>query len=299
MSFRSSKEELSVEKIAVLSGLGVVGLLFAGTAIYSSVTVIEGGSRGVLTTLGKINEQPLGEGFHFLAPFISSVEEVSLRVNKVEVQASAGTKDLQSVNMKVAVNYTIDPTKVVQIYRKVGDAKAVANNIVAPINQEVIKSNASLLDAEELLTKRQLLKTKILEGLTHRLASEGIIVQDASIADITFSDEFNKAIEAKQIASQNAQKAKYLAEQATNEAAASIAEAKGKAEGQIEISKGKASAILTEAQAQAKANALLRESLTPALLQKLAIEKWNGAYPTTVLGDKTVPMIQINSKKED
>ena len=294
---KAAEDKVLMKRIAII-GSSVVGTLFLGITTCSSAVIIEGGSRGVLTKLGKIDEQPLGEGFHVVIPFVSRVEKINLRVNKVEVQASAGTKDLQSVNMKVAVNYTIDPSKVVQIYRKVGDARAVADNIVAPINQEVIKSNASLLDAEELLTKRQLLKTKILEDLTQRLSTEGIIVQDASVADIVFSEEFNKAIEAKQIASQNAQKARYLAEQATNEAAAAIAESKGKAESAIEISKGRASAVLTEAQAQAKANALLRESLTPALLQKLAIEKWDGAYPTTVLGDKTVPMIQIHSSKK-
>lgn len=273
----------------VLSAVIVFTLLVTSCQSY---VVVEGGSQGVVLKLGKISQDSLPEGLHFVTPFITSVKTINTRVTMASVEASAGTKDLQTVRLKVSVNYRIDSSKVVDIFRKVGNEAAVSVNIVAPANQEVIKANTAKYNAEELLTKRDQLKLAIVESLTSRLAVEGILVQDVSIADINFSDEFNKAIEAKQIASQSAQKAKYLAEQATNEAAGAIAVAKGQASSLIESAKGRSTALLMEAEAQAKANSLIKQSLTEELLRKQAIDKWNGAYPTTVLGTST-PMINI------
>lgn len=274
---------------------GSLGLLALITAC-GSYAIIEGGTVGVVKRLGTIQPEHLSEGIHLKVPFVTSIAVVSTRVTKSDVQASAGTKDLQRVTVSMIVTYSLDPSKIVDIYRRLGSEDAVINNIISPANQETVKAATAKLNAEELLTKRELLKSDVLEDLRQRLAKEGVIVQDVSIAGIDFSDEFDKAIEQKQIAQQAAQQAKYLAEKATNEAAAVVEQAKGQATAELEKARGDAAATLERARAQAKAQELLRQTLTKEVLELKAIESWDGKLPQYMSGG-TVPFIQIPSGK--
>lgn len=255
------------------AAIAVVALIVLVTSA-QSFTVIEGGHRGVAVTLGSIHKQALGEGVHFITPFMTKVNVMSIRIQKTDVKAMAGTRDLQHVGMEVVVNYQLDPGRVVDIYREVGDEEAVIARIVSPANQEGVKAAVAKMNAEELLTKREELSRSVLEDLRVKLAKRGIIVSDVSIANIDFSDEFDRAVEAKQIAQQQAQQARFLAERATNEAAAAIEVARG----------------------QAEAQRLLRESLTSELLTKLAIEKWDGKLPT-VTGSGGTPLLNLSALK--
>lgn len=272
--------------------LGLFGLVTA----CQSYTIVEGGTSSIVKRLGTIQPDALGEGIHFTVPYITSLAHINMRVQKSDVQASAGTADLQRVTISVVVTYSLNPGQIVAIYRKIGSEEAVASNIIAPANQEVIKAASAKLKAEELLTKREQFKADVLEDLSARLAKEGILVQDVSIAGIDFSDEFDKAIEQKQIAQQAAQQAKYLAEKATNEAAAVVEQAKGQATAELEKARGDAASTLERAKAQAKAQELLRTTLTKEVLELKAIERWDGALPTYSAGG-AVPFVQIPTGK--
>jgi regulator of protease activity HflC (stomatin/prohibitin superfamily) len=159
---------------------------------------------------------------------------------------------------------------VVRIYREVGDEEAIIARILSPASQEMVKAACAEKTAEELLILRTDLREDILRTLTERLKIRGIIVTDVSIANLDFSDEFDKAIEQKQIAQQQAQQARFLSERAKNEADAEVARARG----------------------QAEAQRLLIQTLTPAVLQKMAIEKWDGKMPQVVSDAKTMPFLQ-------
>jgi prohibitin 1 len=254
-----------IRKLAV--GVAVGALLLLG---YLSVVIIEGGNRGVLVRLGTINEQVLGEGIHMVTPFVSQVYEMSIRIQKADIRGIAGTKDLQQVALDVVVNYYIDPNEIVKIYREVGNEEAIIARILTPASQEMVKAACAEKTAEELLILRTDLRETILETLTARLKVRGIIVTDVSIANLDFSDEFDRAIELKQIAQQQAQQARFLSERAENEAAAEIAKARG----------------------QAEAQRLLIQTLTPAVLQKMALEKWDGKLPQVVSDAKALPFLQ-------
>jgi prohibitin 1 len=254
-----------IRKLALGAVAGLIVVLS-----YLSVVIIEGGNRGVLVRLGTINEKVLGEGIHMVTPFVSQVHEMSIRIQKADIRGLAGTKDLQQVALDVVVNYYIDPEAIVRIYREVGDEAAIIARILTPASQEMVKAACAEKTAEELLILRTDLRESILKTLTERLKVRGIIVTDISIANLDFSDEFDRAIEQKQIAQQQAQQARFLAERAENEAAAEIAKARG----------------------QAEAQRLLIQTLTPAVLQKMAIEKWDGKMPQVVSDAKALPFLQ-------
>lgn len=247
----------------------VAGILAAILVIFSlnSFTIINPGQAGVLSILGKARDGALIEGIHVIPPFISKVDVYDLTVQKFEVPAESSTKDLQTLSARFAINFRIDPTQVVDIRRKQGTLENIVNKIIAPQTQESFKIAAAKRTVEESITKRNELKEDFDMALGQRLDKYGIIVLDTSVVDLTFSPEFARAVEEKQIAEQRAQRAVYVAREAEQEAQAEINRAKGKAEAQR---------LLAET---------LKAQGGQLVLQKEAIEAWKtgGAQMPKVL----------------
>jgi prohibitin 1 len=253
--------------LTLLGILAVVGL--------NSFVIINPGEAGVLSILGKAKDGVLLEGVHFKPPIVSKVDIYDVTVQKFEVPAQSSTKDLQQLTASFAINFRLDPIEVVNIRRTQGTLQNIVSKIIAPQTQESFKIAAARRTVEEAITKRNELKQDFDEALGGRLAKYGIIVLDTSVVDLTFSIEFSKAVEEKQIAEQRAQRAVYIAQEAEQEAEATINRAKG----------------------QAEAQRLLRETLTSELLQKQAIEKWDGKFPQVLGGNGAIPFIDIAPEK--
>lgn len=229
------------------------------------------GERGLVIRLGALQQNTLSEGTHFKLPIVDSVKKISIRIRKDEVQANAASKDAQQVNAIIAVNWRIRSEKVGNVYQNIGDEQIIFERILAPAVSEVVKSSTAQLTAEETLQKREALKNDIDKKLSARLEKYGLILDDVSIVNIEFSPEFNSAIEAKQIAEQDAKKAKFTADKAEQDAQAAINRAKGEAEAQR----------------------LQQLTLNEDLLQKLWIEKWDGKLPTYVGGGDSQLLLQL------
>ncbi|NEQ28613.1 MAG: prohibitin family protein, partial [Microcoleus sp. SIO2G3] len=194
--------------------------------------------------------------------FVNTVETLSVRVHKQEISAEASSKDLQNVYTDVALNWHIIPAEVNLIFQQIGTQSDVVDRIINPAVEEVLKAVIARYTAEEIITRREEVKAAVDDLLTARLATYHIAVDDISLVHIHFSDRFSDAVEIKQIAEQEAKRAEFLAIKAANEAAARVNLARGEAEVQR----------------------LLRENLTPELLRRQTIEKWDGKLPL-ILGD--------------
>ncbi|WP_407900741.1 prohibitin family protein [Scytonema sp. NUACC26] len=249
---------------------GVFVLLLA--IIFRPFTIVNAGERGVVMNFGKVQEQVLDEGIHPIMPIVTTVKTLSVRVRQNTFHADAASKDLQKVTTELAVNWHIDPTRVNKVYQQVGDEEQIITGIITPAVSEVLKAATSKKTAEEIIIIRTQLKEEIDNHLKERLSAYGLIVDDISLVNFAFSPEFSKAIEAKQIAEQEAKQAEFIAKKATQEAQADVNRAKG----------------------QAEAQRLQRQTLTPELLQKQAIEKWDGRFPTVISGNGTLPLINIS-----
>ena len=189
--------------------IGVVILIIF--LIINPIVKISAGERGVVLNWGAVSDQVLGEGIHWVTPIKTSVKQLDVKVQKEETGSGAASKDLQTVNAKVALNYHLDPEKVNRLWQNVGsDYK---ERIIDPAIQEAIKAITAKYTAEELITKRQLVKEDIKSLLGERLAKEFVLVDEFSIVDFNFSESFNTAIEAKVTAEQNALAAKNKLEQ--------------------------------------------------------------------------------------
>ncbi|MEG4504078.1 prohibitin family protein [Microcoleus sp. F6_B4] len=257
-SLKSSNKKYKDVYIAVQ--LSVVIVLLA--IMSNFFVIINAGERGVMMQFGKVQEQVLGEGIHVIVPIVDTVKKLSVRVQKQENSAEASSKDLQNVFTDVALNWHIIPEEANTIFQQIGDEKQVIERIIAPAVEEVLKAVMAKYTAEEIITKRGEVKAEVDDFLTLRLVTYHIAVDDVSLVHVHFSERFSDAVEAKQIAEQEAKKGEFLALKAAKEAEAKVNLAKGEAEVQR----------------------LLRNNLTPELLERQAIEKWNGQLPL-IVGD--------------
>lgn len=259
--------------------------IITGLILTSTLVVINPGQAGVLSILGKAQDNPLLEGIHIKPPLVSFVDIYDVTVQKFEVPAESSTKDLQDLRARFAINFRLDPTNIVEIRRKQGTLANVVAKIIAPQTQESFKIAAARRTVEEAITQRTKLKEDFDDALSSRLEKYGIIILDTSVVDLSFSEEFARAVEQKQIAEQSARRAVYVAQQAEQEAQAEINRAKGRAEAQR---------LLAET---------LKAQGGQLVLEKEAIEAWKegGSQVPRVLvmGDKGsgVPFI-FNMDKE-
>lgn len=266
-----------------VAGIIIVLLL---AAIFNSFVIIGPGQRGVILQFGKVSDQILGEGLNFKMPIRDNIIKMNVQTQTVQFDNQLGrgdnsekssmfsaTKDLQDVQISVIVNYHLDANKVNKTYQQYGSTYQA--NIIEPIIREVVKSQAALYTAEELVTKRAEFSDKVSEMLGKKIADKDSIFERLNITNFQFSESFSKAIEAKVTAEQNALAAKNKFEQVKFEADQRIAQAKGEAE-----------AIKIQAEAiQAQGGA--------AYVNLKWVEKWDGALPTTSLGADSMPLINI------
>jgi regulator of protease activity HflC (stomatin/prohibitin superfamily) len=239
--------------------------------VFESFTIVSPGHVGVQVTLGEVNSTALTEGVHFVNP-ISSVRNVDVRLQRAELKAaSAGTKDLQQVHTDIVVAFRLSGTKVPHIYKEFG--LDVDNKVLGPAINEAFKAVTAKYNSEELITKRDEVSQNITQHISAKVAPFDITISNVSLVNFGFSAEYQKAIEAKVIATQQKQKAEQDLERIKVEAQSRIAQAEGEA---------KAIAIqANDIQSQGGAQ----------YVQLKAIEKWDGNLPNVMSG--AVPFINV------
>lgn len=237
--------------------LGVIGFFLLLGVIFGSFVVVKSGYVGVTTTLGKVTGE-MQPGFNWKIPFVQHVTQMNVQVQKEQTDAAAASKDLQTVDTVVALNYHLDHSQVSNVY--VNLSPDYSNRIIDPAIQETLKAVTATFDAEDLLVSRQEVSKETDIELIQKLQPRGIIVDQVSIINFKFSPEFSQAIEQKQVAQQDAQRAQYT---------------------------------LQKAQLDAQANQVQQAALTDQILEQQAIAKWNGVMPTTVGGSSTIFSIPV------
>ena len=257
----------------------LVIVLAAVIVALNSFVVVEAGHTGVVVTMGAVNEGVLQEGIHLKAPFVQDVVKIDNRIQKLEVNTEAFSKDLQSVKTVLAINYRVDTSKSYSIYKNIG--ADYENVLVVPAVNEVLKAITATYTAEESVTNRALISDGLVEGLNKKLNDIGLYVTDVNIIDFDFSEAFITAIEEKQVAQQQLLKA---------ETEKLILESTSKFIGNIKITNAQADAeaVKIKADAEASANETISKSLTDNIIENKKIEKWNGELPRVEGGSGTI-----------
>ncbi|MDF2445939.1 MAG: band 7 protein [Moraxellaceae bacterium] len=247
--------------------------------ILNPFVVIGPGERGVVMNFGAVQKEIMGEGLHVRIPIMQRVVIMDVKVQKGEGQGDAASKDLQQVTTNVAINYHLDPARVGETFQTVGTLQAVSDRIILPAVQESVKAATALYTAEELVSRRQEVRDQIRAQLRERLTKNGVIVDEFSIVNFAFSQEFSNAIEAKTTAEQFKLKALRDLERIRIEAEQKISSAKAEAES-LRLQKE----IVTE-------NLI---ELRKIEMQQRAIEKWDGRLPQVTGG--ATPFIDLKAE---
>jgi regulator of protease activity HflC (stomatin/prohibitin superfamily) len=264
-------------------GIGIF-LFIVFIILWGTFVIVPAGHRGVVLWWGSVEKRIMGEGLNFKVPIAEGVIKVDVRVQPHPFkEIDAASKEYQMVKLTGMMNFHIDPSFVNDLYQKVG--LDFANKVIDPAFNDFVKEVVPIYLITEILPKREDIRKRAMAKLGDNLARYHIIVDDIYFANIRFSPEYEKAVEAKQVAQQQVETQRQVLAQREIEAQQKVATAKGEAE-----------SILVVAQGQAKANDALSRSISPILVQYKGIERWNGILPQVSGG--AMPFIDLGKMQE-
>jgi regulator of protease activity HflC (stomatin/prohibitin superfamily) len=244
--------------------IGIAILVFIVFIIlWGTFVIVPAGHRGVVLWWGSVEKRIMGEGLNFKVPIAEGVIKVDVRVQPHPFkEIDAASKEYQMVKLTGMMNFHIDPSYVNDLYQKVG--LDFANKVIDPAFNDFVKEVVPIYQITEILPKREDIRKRAMTKLGDNLARYHIIVDDIYFANIRFSPEYEKAVEAKQVAQQQVETQRQVLAQREIEAQQKVATAKGEAES--------------------------------ILVQYKGIERWNGILPQVSSG--AVPFIDLGKMQE-
>lgn len=270
--------------------IGVAVALFL-IAELNPLAQISSGYAGVLSDFGSVQPTPLAPGLHLVIPFYQQAIPVSVQPQTITSEETASTHDLQNVNTSVAVTFHVAPEDTPQFYQNFRNFETLGSRIIAPAVSNDVKAVTANYDAEELVTKRDAVDAQIKELIVASLAPYHMTVEAVNVSNFAFSEAYSQAIEQKQVAQQQALQAQYTLQQTQISAQQQVVQAKAQADAAVATAQGQAQALLLTANAQAKANTMIAQSLTPAVLQQKALDRWDGTLPHYLTAGAPLPFI--------
>lgn len=245
----------------LMSVFGIFTALMLIITAFSSYHIVPPGHRGVVVTQGSVSTEFLTEGFHWKKPFVSEVNDISIRQNTATGKAECFSADLQNITIEYSVLYRVPEGKVVTVFRDYsGDP---FNDQVTPKLYESLKQVTALHRAEELVKSRDAVKMAVLDNLK-KAVGDLVFIQDITINNLKLSPDLEKAIETKTVREQEAFAKEFELQKAKKDAEITIVTANADAQA-IKI-KGDA----------------IKQS--PQVIGLTIAQKWNGVSPTTVVG---------------
>lgn len=266
----------NIRKYSKISAI-VIAILFVIITIFNCLTSVPTGFVGIKTRFGQVQDDVIQEGLNTKVPYIEQIIKIDCRTKKIETTSESSTKDMQTVATTVAVNYNVNKETANQLYKNIGTE--YEDIIINPAILESIKSAMAQYTAEELITKRAEVSNKIQETLIEKIKDRGFNVTEFNLTNVDFSEEYDKAIEAKAVKQQEVVTAQAELE-------------KQKIQNEKEIAIAEKDARVMELQNEQITDKTLQ--LKALEIQQKLIEKWNGTFPTTMLGDSMNTLFNLN-----
>ncbi|KAM0954798.1 hypothetical protein ACFX13_023688 [Malus domestica] len=217
------------------------GLGAGATILNSSLYTVDGGQRAVLFDRFRgVIDDTVGEGTHFLIPWLQKPYIFDIRTRPHTFSSVSGTKDLQMVNLTLRVLSRPEVARLPQIFKTLG--LEYDEKVLPSIGNEVLKAVVAQFNADQLLTERPHVSALVRESLIRRARDFNIVLDDVAITHLSYGLEFSRAVEAKQVAQQEAERSKFVVAKTEQERRAAIIRAQGESEAAKLISDATASA---------------------------------------------------------
>ena len=303
----------SLGTIVMVACLAVAGI----TMFLACTSTVPTGHTGILSTFGKVEDVSLGNGLNFHKPWQTIVTMTNKEQTFTESNVSF-SKDLQEVTYTYTVKYNLLPSAAPNIYKTVG--VDYFNILIKPQVNNSVKAAFGLREAEDMTETRTLIQSEINENVAAYAKNYGIEAK-VFLDDFDFTDAYTNAIEAKQVAEQEAlrdktqqqmetERSRQLAErtkiQAENDAAirkinadADAEAARVKAQADYDVAQLEADAIAYKGQKEAEATAALAAAITPEVVSYQYAQNWSGVLPQYMMGGNgALPIIDIPMGEE-
>lgn len=278
----------------------VKGMLICSAFLIAGCGQIDPGEAGFIVRWGEITSRtPLSEGLHFYEPFGSDLVTYNIKNQSITFQTEVFTKDLQAMKLQMCITYNLNASKIIELHTKTGIH--YDKILIEPTVLNSAKDVLGKMEASEIVEKREAATKSIYNTIQNVLEQHGINVTLVNITDIDYSDAYERAVEAKQVAQQEAQREKNETLKIKEKSEQEIVKAEAEAKIKLLTSEAEAKAILVKAEAEAKAIDMKNKSLasSPAIIQYTLAQQWDGKLPNQMLGNSPVPFINIeNIKKE-
>ncbi|MBO4288133.1 MAG: prohibitin family protein [Kiritimatiellae bacterium] len=252
-----------MRKSVVISVIAILALLFI---FFGCCQQVDTGEVGLKTWFGKIVSDALPEGIYFYSPIGGNVVIYDAKQQRADFDTEIFTKDLQAAQVKFVVNFSLDRSHIKELHTNIG--RMYEKKLVEPLSIAAIKDVIGQWQADELVPKREEATRLVYSALTNSLSRTGVKVDHVSILNIDFSESYEKAVEAKQVAMQEAIRAKNVT---------------------TRIEEESRQAVIT-AEAEAKAMEVRAKALekNKGLILYEAVNKWDGKLPVYMMGDNTL-----------
>ena len=287
--------------------IGAVAVALLASVSFLGFEQVNAGYRGIKLVWGKVVSESLPEGLYFYNPISSNIVTMDTRLQKRTTRLETYTKDIQQTTMDITVNFYIDPNNVHILYQRIG--KEYVSTLIAPALLSSVKDVVGKVEADKFINNRELVTEEIKQKLSASLNGTHVVIQSVSIEDIAFSAAFEAAIEAKQIATQEAIKSQNETVRVEEEGKQQVIQAR--AESDSKKAQSDADAYAIEVESKAKAEAIRQMGLAEAeairekskalaqnakLVELTKAEKWNGELPQNIYGAAPVPFLDLTQK---
>ena len=265
------------------------------------VTTVPPGHNAVATLFGEVQPEPYKEGFHLVSPLLSFTEFDLRQQTHTWKEVAVPSQDKLKTSMDVSVTFRIEPAATPRILQETGHVDdVIAKHVTPKVRSLLREAGKSVARSQDFYLEavQQELQVYMEEGLTSYLAPRGVIVEAVLFRDITMPQVVHNAVIQTKERQEQLEREKAQLQIVEQQAQKQVKEAQAREQAAIADANAKrtqadaeAYRIRAEAEARAEANRLLADSVTPALLHYNQVERWNGAYPRTLLADDATQLL--------
>ncbi len=263
----------------------------------SSVYTVNEGHIGIVKRFSEAKEQ-VNPGLHFKVPFIDSVEEIEVRTRKNEERMASSTKEQMPVTISVSVNWTVDKTAALELFRQYGGLSQFESRILDPRFRSATKDVIPRFDAEKLIQDRATAIQAIEANLIEEMKEFPVTVDNIQIENIQLPAKYLTSIETKQTEKNLAAAEEHKLARQNLEAQRDVNTAKAKADGIRAVAIAEAEAIRIKGLAEAEAITAKAKALgnNPLIVKLTEAQNWDGKLPATMLGGQNMPILDLRAK---